>query len=113
MAHPVVHFEIGCQDKTKTSEFYTGVFGWKIDSGPMGTIDTGSSEGIQGHIASLDHEPHQYTQFYIQTDNVAQSLKDVEAAGGKSLVPPVELPIGTFAWFADPGGNRIGLWQPK
>jgi predicted enzyme related to lactoylglutathione lyase len=31
MAHPVVHFEIGCKDKEKTSEFYRRVFGWAID----------------------------------------------------------------------------------
>jgi predicted enzyme related to lactoylglutathione lyase len=33
--------------------------------------------------------------------------------GGKTLVPPVEIPTGTFAWFADPDGNTIGLWKPK
>jgi hypothetical protein len=31
----------------------------------------------------------------------------------KTLVPPVEIPTGTFAWFADPEGNTIGLWKPK
>jgi len=112
MAHPVVHFEIGCKDKAATSAFYETVFGWKVDPGPMGAIDTGSTEGIPGHIASLGHEPHQFTHFYIETDDVAESLKQVEAAGGKALVPPVTLPMGTFAWFADVGGNRVGLWQP-
>jgi predicted enzyme related to lactoylglutathione lyase len=33
--------------------------------------------------------------------------------GGKTLVPPVEIPTGTFAWFADPDGNTVGLWKPK
>jgi len=113
MAHPVVHFEIGCKDKAATSAFYEQVFGWKVDPGPMGAIDTGSTAGIPGHIASLGHEPHQFTHFYIETDDVAESLKQVEAAGGKALVPPVTLPMGTFAWFADVGGNRVGLWQPK
>jgi predicted enzyme related to lactoylglutathione lyase len=113
MAHPVVHFEIGCKDKAATAAFYETVFGWRIDPGPMGAIDTGSTEGIPGHVASLGHEPHQFTHFYIETDDVAESLKQVELAGGKALVPPVTLPMGTFAWFADNGGNRVGLWQPK
>ena len=73
MAHPVVHFEIGCKDKAATSAFYQNVFGWTIDAGPMGLIDTGSKEGIAGHIAALGHEPHQFTHFYIQTDDVAAS----------------------------------------
>jgi predicted enzyme related to lactoylglutathione lyase len=113
MSHPVVHFEIGCKDKGKTSAFYRQVFGWVIDSGPMGMIDTGSKVGIAGHIASLGHEPNQYTHFYIGTDDVAASLKKVEAEGGKTVVPPVEIPSGTFAWFTDVEGNTVGLWKAK
>ena len=113
MCHPVVHFEIGCKDKEKTSAFYRQVFGWVIESGPMGTIDTGTTAGIAGHIASLGHEPHQFTHFYIETDDVAASLKKVEAEGGKTVVPPVEIPTGTFAWFADVEGNTVGLWKAK
>ena len=112
MAHPVVHFEIGCKDKETTSAFYTKVFGWAIDPGPMGMIDTGSKAGIAGHIAALGHEPHQFTHFYIETDDVAASLQQVEAAGGKTVVPPVPIPTGTFAWFTDPEGNTVGLWKP-
>ena len=112
MAHPVVHFEIGCKDKAATSAFYQNVFGWVIDPGPMGLIDTGSKEGIAGHIAALGHEPHQFTHFYIQTDDIQASLNQVEAAGGKTVVPPVPNPTGTFAWFTDPEGNTVGLWKP-
>jgi predicted enzyme related to lactoylglutathione lyase len=113
MPHPVVHFEIGCKDKEKTSTFYSSVFGWVIDPGPMGAINTGSGAGIPGHVAALGHEPHQFTHFYIETDDVAASLKKVEAAGGKVIVPPVPIPTGTFAWFADIEGNIVGLWKPN
>jgi hypothetical protein len=113
MAHAVVHFEIGCKDKAKTAAFYEGVFGWKVDLGPAGLIDTGSKSGIQGHMAALGHEPHQFTHFYIETDDVAATLKQVEAAGGKTVVPPVEIPAGTFAWFNDVEGNTVGLWKAK
>ena len=112
MSHPVVHFEIGCQDAETTAAFYTAAFGWKVE-GPMGMIDTGAGTGIQGHIAALGHEPHQFTHFYVQTDDVAESLAQVEALGGKTVVPPVEIPSGTFAWFSDPEGNVVGLWKPK
>ena len=113
MPHPVVHFEIGCKDKEKTAAFYSTVFGWDVDDGPMGMIDTGSTSGIQGHIASLGHEPHQFTHFYIETDDLKASLKRVEAEGGATVVPPVEIATGTFAWFSDVEGNTIGLLQPK
>ncbi|MES2393034.1 MAG: VOC family protein [Acidobacteriota bacterium] len=113
MGNPVVHFEIGCKDKEATSAFYAGLFGWAIDAGPMGMIDTGSKEGIQGHVAALGHEPHQFTHFYIQVEDVAAKLKEIEAAGGKTIVPPVPIPHGTFAWFADVEGNIVGLWKPS
>jgi uncharacterized protein len=113
MPHPVVHFEIGCKDKASISDFYARAFGWKIDEGPMGLIDTGASEGIQGHVAALGHEPHQFTHFYVQTDDIAATLSHIESLGGKTIVPPVPIPAGTFAWFADPEGNTVGLWKPN
>jgi predicted enzyme related to lactoylglutathione lyase len=33
--------------------------------------------------------------------------------GGKTIVPPIDLPTGSFAWFADIDGNVLGLWKPK
>ena len=113
MAHPVVHFEIGCKDKAATSAFYMAMFDWKIDAGPMGMIDTGSPAGIPGHVAALGHDPHQFTHFYVQVDDVAAALTKVASLGGKTVVPPVDIPTGTFAWFSDPEGNTIGLWKPK
>lgn len=99
MPHPVVHFEIGCQDKEKTSDFYRRVFGWVIDSGPMGLIDTGSGAGIPGHVASLGHDPHQFTHFYVETDDVDASLAKVEAAGGKVIVPRFRFRRGRLHGF--------------
>jgi uncharacterized protein len=114
MSQPVVHFEIGCRDQGKTTAFFSELFGWKMQpTGPATMIDTGAGSGIQGHISSLGHEPHQYTIFYVQVDDVPAYLDKVQRLGGKTLVPPVEIPTGTFAWFADPGGNTIGLWKPK
>ncbi len=111
MANPVVHFEIGCKDLSQTSDFYTSLFGWTAaNAGVAAYLNTNSTEGIQGHITSLGHEPHQYITFYIQVDNIADQLQKIEAAGGKKLVGPVTLPTGQqFAWFKDPGGNIVGL----
>ncbi|HVI07215.1 MAG TPA: VOC family protein [Candidatus Binatia bacterium] len=114
MPQPVVHFEIGCRDQVKTVTFFADLFGWKMQAaGPATMIDTGAGAGINGHITSLGHEPHQYTTFYVQVDDVQAYLDKAEKLGGKTLVPPVEIPTGTFAWFSDPGGNAIGLWKPK
>ena len=114
MGQPVVHFEIGCRDIAKTAIFSIALFGWHTQPmGPAAMIETGSDKGIQGHITSLGHEPHNYTTFYVQVDDVQGYLDKAAGLGGKTLVPPVDIPTGTFAWFADPEGNTIGLWKPK
>ena len=113
MGQPVIHFEIGCKDIAKTGEFFAGLFGWNLQSaGPATMIDTASGQGIQGHISSQGHEPEHYTIFYVQVDDVQAYLDKAASLGGKTLVPPVKIPTGTFAWFADPEGNTIGLWKP-
>ncbi len=76
-------------------------------------INTGSSSGIQGHISTLGHEPFHYTIFYVQVDDLQAYLNKAQSLGGKTLVPPVEIPTGTFAWLSDPEGNTVGLWKPK
>lgn len=114
MGLPVVHFEIGCRDKEKTEAFYGRLFDWNISqSHGAAMINTGSDTGIHGHINSLGHEPHNYVTFYVQVDDLKGYLDKAETLGGKTLVPPVEIPeVGAFAWFADPEGNAIGLWKP-
>lgn len=109
--HPVVHFELGCEDIAATSEFYSKVFDWKITPGEHShDIDTGSEEGIQGHITALGHEPHKYVNMYIQTDDMEATTKSVVKNGGKILIGPIPLPDGSqFAWIQDVAGNTVGL----
>lgn len=114
MGQPVVHFEIGCRDVARTSAFYSDLFGWDIaQARPAGMINTNSDAGITGHITALGHEPHNYVTVYIQVDDLKEYLSQAEALGGRTVVSPVEIPTGRFAWMADPDGNVVGLLQPK
>jgi len=110
MGCPVVHFEIGCRDRARIETFYRRLFDWNIN--PMGVVDS-SPSGIGGHINALGHEPHNYTTFYIEVNDVAAYLEKAGGLGGRTLVGPIEIPNGTFAWMADPEGNVVGLWKSK
>ncbi len=114
MAHPVVFFEIGCKDNPSTQKFYASLFDWKMQAyGPAAMIDTGTKEGIMGHINSLGHEPHNYTIVYVEVDNIQIYLDKAGKIGGKTLVTPTEVPgMGHFAWLSDPEGTIVGLWKP-
>jgi predicted enzyme related to lactoylglutathione lyase len=114
MPNPVVHFEIGCPDTAQSAQFYESLFGWSSTAmGPARMIDTGSKEGIQGHMTALGHEPHRYTIFYVNVDDIDAFLAKAASLGGKTLVPKVNIPTGSFAWISDPDGNTVGLWQPS
>ncbi len=113
---PVVHFEIGCRNETKTREFFGKLFGWEIiapAAANVPAIIAAAKDGIGGHITSLGHEPDHYVTIYVQVDDVPIYLARVEALGGKKLVGPIDVPTGTFAWFHDLDGNIIALWKPK
>ena len=114
MSKPVVHFEIGCRDTAQAGAFYAKLFGWGTEPmGPALMIQTGSQRGIPGHFTALGHEPHHYTIFYVEVEDIAAHLAQVQELGGKVVVPKVDVPnYGSFAWFADPEGNTIGLWTP-
>lgn len=114
MSNPVVHFEIGCRDTAQSGQFYSSLFGWRTSlMGPALMIDTGSPQGIPGHFTALGHEPHNYTIFYVNVDDIDAYLAKAHSLGGKTLVPRVDIPnYGSFAWLSDPDGNTVGLWKP-
>ena len=113
MGDPVVHFEIGCRDAGETASYYRELFGWDTEeAGPATMISTGSDAGIAGHITALGHEPHEYVTVYVDVSNLEEKLAEVVRLGGTTVIPPNPVPgRGRFAWFADPAGNTIGLWE--
>jgi predicted enzyme related to lactoylglutathione lyase len=115
MIHNVVHIEITANDRKALSKFYADVFGWKIahlDEMNYSTFETGDGVGGGFNPVSEDN-PAGTVTFYIHTDDVTASLKDIEKAGGTILVPEMEIPnTGKFGLFLDPQGNKIGLFKP-
>src|SRR5207244_13158527 len=92
MANPVTWFEITGKDGKKLQNFYSGVFGWKVDANnPMnyGMVDN-AGEGIGGGISGGDGSRKQVT-FYIDVDDPKAFRNQAEAQGGKAVVPVTEV----------------------
>jgi uncharacterized protein len=113
MPNPVVHFEVTGQDGKKLQDFYSNVFGWKVNAdnpmsyGIVDAADTGG--GIGGGISAGDGGTQQVT-FYIAVDNPQAYLDKIESKGGKTVMPLTEIPgMVKFAQFADPEGNVVGI----
>jgi predicted enzyme related to lactoylglutathione lyase len=48
--------------------------------------------------------------FYVEVDDLAKALEQIESAGGRTIQPPMDVPNGpSIALFADPEGHVVGL----
>jgi predicted enzyme related to lactoylglutathione lyase len=113
MGARVIHFEVVGKDGPGLQSFYSRVFGWDLDTnnpGGYGMLRPADGEGIGGGIgATRDGGPGHVT-FYVHADDPAATLREVEAAGGRVLMPLTEVaPETTIALFADPEGHVVGL----
>jgi predicted enzyme related to lactoylglutathione lyase len=115
MPAPVTHFEINLKDVARGHEFYQSLLGWKVTSMPemnYGMVDTGVKMGINGGIGVVAEGGNPTVVFYAQVGDVQAKLDRAVQLGGTVLVPVTEVPgMVTFAQFADPEGNIIGLIQ--
>ncbi len=118
MPNPVSYFELGGRNAAKLSEFYSDLFGWKIEQhAPAAAFAEyyrveAAKEGIAGGIIQTSGEmPPNYLMVYITVDDLQACLDKAESLGGEIVVTPFEMPggMGQIAVFRDPDGNTIGL----
>lgn len=134
---PVVHFEMGYNDKDRMVSFYQTVFGWDAQKmGPeMGsyvvvhTTDTDEKGMIKtpGHInggfyAKTNAPDAQAPSVVISVDDINQAIEDAKKAGGKikgtmnqkgehTLEPQMIPGVGLWMSIEDTEGNRVSLLQ--
>lgn len=127
--NPVVHFEMPYKNAKRVAQFYSQVFGWDMqqlgdEMGQYITADTDDTDEnrmvktpgtINGGFYDLTQSKQSAApSVVISVDDLAQSTKNVEAAGGKMLGEPQDIPgIGRWASFEDSEGNRVSMLQAK
>jgi predicted enzyme related to lactoylglutathione lyase len=87
--------------------------GWKIgEDNPMKyrIVETDSDgSGTGGGIGPSQDDLH-FVTVYAEVQDLESVFKEVEAAGGKTVMPPTEAPrMLTIAHFSDPAGNIARL----
>lgn len=122
----VVHFEIPADDLERAKGFYGSVFGWDLRTMPMGDGDytivntTPVDEqtqmptepgAINGGMVQRD-ERNPAPVITIDVEAIDDALAQIEANGGSVVAPRTAIPgMGAFAYFKDPEGNVLGLWE--
>jgi len=107
------YWEIPSTDLAKTSEFLSGLFGWKMEPSGDKYVMFSVEDGMGGGIERTDKEPGHGISVYIEVDDIPAKLKRVEELGGKVLRQKTEIgnDWGFWADFRDPGGATLGLWS--
>ncbi|MEX0753610.1 MAG: VOC family protein [Actinomycetota bacterium] len=121
----VTHFEIPADDLDRAKAFYASVFDWELVTVPMEngeytTIVTTPVDpqtqrptepgGINGGLTGRDWVPGPVIT--IDVESIDDSLKQIESKGGTTVTPRTPIPgMGAFAYFKDPEGNQMGLFE--
>ncbi len=111
--------DLSTSDAPAAREFYSKLFGWKIEVNPdpqyggYGMADVGGKR-VAGIAPKMSAEAPTAWSIYIGTDDADDLAKKVQAAGGKVIAPPFDVgDQGRMAVFQDPTGAVISAWQPK
>ncbi|MBT2520748.1 VOC family protein [Arthrobacter sp. ISL-28] len=102
-------------------QFYGELFGWDFQ--------TGDQEKYAGYITAhkngkkvagiMQKQEDQATMpdtwsTYLRTDDVTATAAAVTANGGQVYMEPMDVPEqGHMAFFGDPSGAAVGVWQPR
>jgi predicted enzyme related to lactoylglutathione lyase len=107
----IVHFEIPADDLDRAKEFYTNLFGWKIESFQGMDYMMIDTFGPGGGMMKRVHPGQQITD-YIGVPSVDEYAAKVERLGGKVLVPKMAVPgMGYFVICQDTENNVFGIWE--
>jgi predicted enzyme related to lactoylglutathione lyase len=109
----ICYIELPATDISRSSNFYKQVFGWNIRTRGDGSVafDDGVGEVSGAWVKGRPPSDKPGMLFYVMVDSVADTMKAVEAAGGKIVQPIGADSPEITARFTDPGGNVIGLYQ--
>jgi len=125
MSGRVVHFEIPYGNGDQARAFYQEAFGWNIMAVPemdytMATTGPTSQQGMPSEPGFINgglmqrSDPFQGPVITVDVDDIDAALAKIEGLGGKTVRSRMVVgDMGFAAYFTDPEGNLMGLWQSE
>jgi predicted enzyme related to lactoylglutathione lyase len=124
MAGRVVHFEIPFDDGDRARGFYKEIFDWQVQTMPeMGgytlvmsgpSSEQGPTEPgyINGGMLSREQGATSGPVIVVDVDSIDATLEKISGLGGSTVAPKTPVgDMGFAAYFKDPEGNVVGLWE--
>ena len=123
MANTFDWVEIKTADIKRAATFYENVFGWKVmhkdttegfdywifDTGDVPRVENLRRGGLWLRPAGADLG----AVVYVVVDSIDRVLEQVTALGGKVIAAKTPQGPAFRAYFADPDGNVLGLWEDR
>ncbi|MFF0270936.1 VOC family protein [Kribbella sp. NPDC004536] len=126
MTGRIVHFEVPYDDGERARAFYREAFGWNlmelpelnytmVSTGPVNEQQMPAEPGfINGGMFQRSTVNADLTRPVLTIDvpDIDAAWKTIESLGGEKVGE--KLPVGDMgfaAYFKDPEGNVLGLWQ--
>jgi predicted enzyme related to lactoylglutathione lyase len=125
MSGRITHFEIPFDDGARARSFYQEIFGWHVDEMPemnYTMVATGptTEQGMPsepgyingGMFQRSDEWPSKGPVVTVDVASIDDTLQQIEKLGGATVAPKQQVgDMGFAAYFKDPEGNVIGLWE--
>ncbi|MBA2638827.1 MAG: VOC family protein [Nocardioidaceae bacterium] len=124
MSGRVVHFEIPFEDGQRARGFYQDAFGWNaqempgmnytiVTSGPVTDQGMPSEPGfINGGMFQRGAATASGPVITVDVASIDDALTRIEKLGGSTVTSKQAVAdMGFAAYFTDPEGNLMGLWE--
>lgn len=120
MANPFVHIELQTKSLAKAKDFYSKLFGWKLEDipvpgsdAPYTMINVGEGTG-GGMFANPDPNVPPHWLAYVGVDDIRASTDRARELGATIAQDVME--VDGYGWLSviiDPTGAVLGMWTPK
>src|SRR6266404_1140951 len=115
----ICYLEIPAITVEESAGFYSSIFGWTVRERGDGELAFDDTCGVSGTwVKESDRTPDEQTRICIVVDDISETLKKIEAVGGRGPTPRTDIAPGSgaFAIFADPAGSgcrAVGIVCPR
>jgi len=121
VTHTFDWIEIRTHDIEATAAFYESLLGWRItdkqiaDGLDVWILDTGGEPRVEnlrrgGIWLRPKSEPLGFV-VYVLVDDIEATLEHVTQLGGEVVGPRIPVGAGHAAYFTDPSGNLVALYE--
>lgn len=113
-----VWVDLSVTDPEVSRAFYADVLGWELTPQTeefggyfMALVEGEPAAGLAPPMEGMDVSDSYWTT-YLGTEDIASTTEAITAAGGTTVVPPMQLEqLGSMGIYTDPTGAAFGVWQ--